>query len=127
MVRSRKYDVAVNKETPVMLSDWVDTVWERGKLDNIHATDPQFARFVVLPNHCHQLTLIKSDLPISDRTISLLIKNHTHLLYRYKCPALFGLNITVSQMNRKDREVLKRSIESHGGIYSGSLDMNTTV
>ncbi len=46
-MRSRKYDVAVNKETPVMLSDWVDTVWERGKLDNIHATDKQFARFVV--------------------------------------------------------------------------------
>ena len=27
---------------------------------------------------------------------------------------------------RKDRELLKKSIEAHGGIYSGSLDMNTT-
>jgi hypothetical protein len=37
--------VAVSKETPVMTSEWIEAVWERGKLDNIHATDPQFARF----------------------------------------------------------------------------------
>ena len=28
-----------------MTADWIDAVWQRGKLDNIHATDPQFARF----------------------------------------------------------------------------------
>lgn len=27
---------------------------------------------------------------------------------KYKCPALKGLTITVSQMNKKDKELLKR-------------------
>ena len=46
---------------------------------------------------------------------------------KYKCPALKGLNITVSQMSRKDKELLKKSIESHGGVYSGILDMDKTA
>ena len=44
IVRSKKYDVAVNKETPVMTSEWIDIVWTKGQSENIHATDPQFAR-----------------------------------------------------------------------------------
>ncbi|XP_040581730.1 DNA topoisomerase 2-binding protein 1-A [Lepeophtheirus salmonis] len=45
---------------------------------------------------------------------------------RYACPALMGLGITVSQMSVKDKEVIKKTIESHGGIYLKSLDMHTT-
>ncbi|XP_071748981.1 DNA topoisomerase 2-binding protein 1-A [Lepeophtheirus salmonis] len=45
---------------------------------------------------------------------------------RFKCPALMGLNISVSQMNPKDKDLLKKSIESHGGIYSKALDINST-
>lgn len=46
---------------------------------------------------------------------------------KHKCPALKGLNISVSQMNRKDKEALKRKIEMHGGVYSGILDMEKTT
>ena len=45
---------------------------------------------------------------------------------RYKCPALMGLMLTVSQMGKKDKELLKKAIESHGGHYSGQLDMEST-
>ena len=30
-----------------------------------------------------------------------------------------GITFSVSQMNKKDKELMKKSIESHGGIYSG--------
>ena len=30
-------------------------------------------------------------------------------------------------MRRKDKDILKRSIESHGGVYSGTLDMESTA
>ena len=45
---------------------------------------------------------------------------------RYKCQALMGLTLTVSQMGRKDKELLKKSIENHGGTYTGQLDMEQT-
>lgn len=89
VVKSQKYDVAVKKEVPVMTAEWVDQVWERGRHDNVHAVDPQFAR--------------------------------------YRCPALRGLAISVSQLNRKDKELLRKSIESHGGTYSPALDMDSTT
>ena len=88
-VKSRKYEVAMTKDVPVMTGEWVDKVWEKSKHENVHATDPPFSR--------------------------------------YRCPALLGLNITVSQLSKKDRDLIKKSIESHGGIYSGSLDMETTT
>ena len=106
-VRSKKYDVAVLKEIPIMTSDWVHQVrksckfeksgikflffqvWEKSKHEYIHATDPIFTR--------------------------------------YKCPVLQGLCITVSQYGKKDRELLKKSVESHGGSYTPTLDMNTTT
>ena len=87
-VRSPKYDVAVKREIPIMTFEWVQKVWEKGKHENIHATDPIFAR--------------------------------------YKCPSLMGLTLTVSQMGRKDKELIKKAIESHGGTYTGQLDMELT-
>ncbi len=46
---------------------------------------------------------------------------------RYACPALKGLVVCISQMSRKDKETLRRKIESHGGIYDGVLDMEKTA
>ena len=89
LVKSKKYEVAVAREVSIMTSEWVEKVWEKGKHDPVHATDPQFTR--------------------------------------YKCPSLLGLNITVSQLGRKDRDLLKNTIESHGGTYSPTLDMDTTT
>ncbi len=89
VVRSRKYEVAVEKDIPIMTLDWVEQVWEKGKHEAIHATDPQFLR--------------------------------------YRCPALLGLSITISQLVRSDRETLKKMIENHGGVYSPSLDMENTT
>ena len=45
---------------------------------------------------------------------------------RYACPSLMGLNICVSQMSGKDKDTLKKSIENHGGIYTKSLEMEST-
>ena len=44
LVRSKKYEVAVAKDVPIMTSDWLLQVWEKSKHDPVHATDPQFSR-----------------------------------------------------------------------------------
>ena len=56
-----------------------------------------------------------------------LSKDYKHFFFRYKCPALQGLSITISQLMRNDREILRKTIENHGGIYSPSLDMESTT
>ena len=89
MVKSRKYEVAIQKEVPVMTEEWIDLVWDKSRNKMCHATDSEFSR--------------------------------------YKCPSLLGLNITVSQLGKKDRDLIKKSIENHGGTYTGSLDMETTM
>ena len=48
IVVGKKYEVAVNKETPVMTLEWIEVVWKKGQTENIHATDPQFAKWVML-------------------------------------------------------------------------------
>ena len=45
LAKSRKYDVAMSKDVPVMTAEWVEKVWEKSKHENCHATDPQFTRF----------------------------------------------------------------------------------
>ena len=40
---------------------------------------------------------------------------------RYKCPALMGLTLTVSQMGRKDKELLKKSHMSNSWPNEPSL------
>ena len=57
----------------------------------------------------------------------LKIINIFIFFFRYKCPALQGLSITISQLMRNDREILRKTIENHGGIYSPSLDMESTT
>ena len=57
----------------------------------------------------------------------LKIINIIYFFFRYKCPALQGLSITISQLMRNDREILRKTIENHGGIYSPSLDMESTT
>ena len=49
IVRSKKYEVAVKKSVPVMTAEWINTVWERGKHDNISACDKQFTRYKCPP------------------------------------------------------------------------------
>ena len=43
-MRSQKYEVAVKKDIPVMTEEWVTLVWEKGKEENVHATDSQFSK-----------------------------------------------------------------------------------
>ena len=43
-MRSQKYEVAVKKDIPVMTEEWVSLVWEKGKEENVHATDSQFSK-----------------------------------------------------------------------------------
>ena len=35
-------------------------------------------------------------------------------------------SLNLFQMNKKDKELIKKSIESHGGTYTGVLDMENT-
>jgi hypothetical protein len=73
-----------------MTSEWIEAVWERGKLDNIHATDPQFARFgfrlsleslqfCLIPK-CYRLSGPKPDPNLISQLLHLvkitLFKNH---------------------------------------------------
>eukprot|EP00092_Neocalanus_flemingeri_P010154 GFUD01010944.1.p1 GENE.GFUD01010944.1~~GFUD01010944.1.p1 ORF type:complete len:1552 (+),score=561.52 GFUD01010944.1:76-4731(+) len=45
----------------------------------------------------------------------------------HRCPALLGVTVSVSQLNRADKELLKKSVETHGGVYSGVLEMDKTT
>ena len=45
----------------------------------------------------------------------------------HRCPAMLGVTVSVSQLSRTDKELLRRSVETHGGVYSGVLEMDTTT
>jgi len=45
----------------------------------------------------------------------------------YRCPALLGVTICVSQLNKSDKELLRKKVETHGGVYSGALEMDKTT
>ena len=37
------------------------------------------------------------------------------------------MSISVSQLNKNDKNLLKKTVETHGGCYSGVLDMEKTT
>ena len=43
-----------------------------------------------------------------------------------KCPAMQGVTVCVSQMNKADKELIRKTLETHGGCYNGVLDMDKT-
>ena len=43
-----------------------------------------------------------------------------------KCMAMQGVSVSVSQLNRIDKNLLRKQLETHGGTYSGVLDMEKT-
>ena len=45
----------------------------------------------------------------------------------HKCLAMQGVSISVSQLNKNDKNLLKKKVETHGGTYSGILDMEKTT
>jgi len=44
-----------------------------------------------------------------------------------RCPPLLGVTVCVSQLNSADKDLLKRTVESYGGVYTGVLDMEMTT
>ena len=44
----------------------------------------------------------------------------------HKCLAMQGVSVSVSQLNRNDKNLLRKALETHGGTYSGVLDMEKT-
>jgi len=44
-----------------------------------------------------------------------------------RCPALLGVTVCVSQLNRADKDLLKRTVETYGGVYTGVLNMDMTT
>ena len=44
----------------------------------------------------------------------------------HKCLAMQGVSVCVSQLNRNDKNLLRKTLENHGGSYSGVLDMEKT-
>ena len=38
-----------------------------------------------------------------------------------------GVTICVSQLNKNDKNLLKKNVETHGGSYSSILDMEKTA
>lgn len=75
LAKSKKYEVAVDKEVPIMTTDWISQVWEKGKHDSVHATDPQFSRYKC-PS-LQGLVVTISQLVKNEReTLKKLIENH---------------------------------------------------
>ena len=44
-----------------------------------------------------------------------------------KCPPLLGVRVSVTGLERADRDLVRTSVESGGGEYSGVLDQETSV
>ena len=44
----------------------------------------------------------------------------------HRCPAMQGLTVCVSQLIKQDKELLRKTLETHGGSYSGILEMEKT-
>jgi len=89
-VGSEKYNVAIEKETPIMTVGWVREVWKAScATTSVTAQDPKFSV--------------------------------------HRCPALLGVTVSVSKMGKDDKEVVKRSVEEHGGTYSPSLEKDQTT
>ena len=43
-----------------------------------------------------------------------------------KCLAMQGVSVCVSQLSKNDKNLLRKTLETHGGSYSGVLDMEKT-
>ena len=37
------------------------------------------------------------------------------------------MTVSVSKLNRADKDLLRRTVEMHGGVYSGVLEIGTTT
>lgn len=85
---SAKYDVAVRKETPVMMPSWVEDVWRVSASETVSAVEPRF-------------------------------RSH-------RCPSMQGVSVCVSQLGKADKDLLRKTLETHGGTYSGILEMDKT-
>ena len=81
--------VAVDKETPVMVESWVESVWKDSCKETVSAVDGRYSS--------------------------------------HRCPSLLGVTVSVSQLSRADKDLLRKSIENHGGGYSGVLEMDKTT
>ena len=79
----------MDKETPVMVESWVESVWKDSCKGTVSAVDGRYSS--------------------------------------HRCPSLLGVTVSVSQLSRADKDLLRKSIENHGGGYSGVLEMDKTT
>ena len=57
---------------------------------------------------------------------SEMVKAQDGRFAHLKCLAMQGVSVCVSQLNRNDKNLLRKTLETHGGSYSGVLDMEKT-
>ena len=57
---------------------------------------------------------------------SEMVKAQDGRFAHLKCLAMQGVSVSVSQLNKNDKNLLRKSLETHGGSYSGVLDMEKT-
>ncbi|KAK4018542.1 hypothetical protein OUZ56_000592 [Daphnia magna] len=62
---SLKFKVAISRDVPVMVPNWVDAVWNASIKESVHGTDPMFARYACPP--FQGLVICVSQIPIKDR------------------------------------------------------------
>jgi topoisomerase (DNA) II binding protein 1 len=62
---SLKFKVAIKKDIPVMIPNWVDAVWNASIKESVHGTDPMFARYACPP--FQGLVICVSQIPAKDR------------------------------------------------------------
>ncbi|KAK4321748.1 hypothetical protein Pmani_007486 [Petrolisthes manimaculis] len=96
-VGSKKYLVAVEQDIPILTMEWVHAVW-RAAMGQA----------------------------VGQQGTGEEVRATDEQFLSYACPVFKGLNICVSQLDRSTKLALKNIIEENGGMYSTSLDMNTT-
>jgi len=45
----------------------------------------------------------------------------------HRCPSLLGVSVSVSMMGKEDKDIVRKTVTSHGGQYSPSLEKDQTT
>jgi topoisomerase (DNA) II binding protein 1 len=107
-VQSEKYEIAGQKKLKIMNGDWVKDSWSKSQLEDFHATDSEFDRYL-LPIF-HNLTFSSTGLPQTTR-VNLqkeIESNGGKFMGAFKSEVV---NILILNKEKKDSEKFRAAVK----------------
>ena len=56
-----------------------------------------------------------------------VVTAHDNRFSHLKCRPMEGVRVSVSQLDKNDKNLIQKAVETHGGSYSGVLEMEKTT